>query len=650
MIRYIFISLLWMSSITHAQSVELIRYDWNTYPENSVSDTIKPVNGSLITLERRINEFYLNSNNEFEEFSIYHRKVKVESHDAINMFNKIYVPVGNAIEVIAVKARFISPTGRITELPKESIKEIENLENKGNFQTFAIEGVELGGEIEYFFKVRRRLNAYGSITPQSDVPKANVESIFIYPSSLQFMTKSYNGFPSFTETADTVTGKTWLKASAYFIPSLTEENYSAYQANLMRYEYTITHNLNSSVLRIYSFSKVAQNVYSNLFITTKKEKAAVKEALKKIKTGGTDAERIRTLENWLKTELLISENLTGAETIDEMLKLKQTSEYGVTRLFVSFLTEMNINFEIVLTCDHTERQFDPEFNGWNYMNDYLIYIPQCNQYIAPDNTDYRLGITPSYFQGSYGLFLHPITVESLNTLAYDIRKIPQMCYKENSDTLLIQLHMNMEQMNVDADIRRVFTGELASTFQSFWTLSTPDRQKEVVSNMFDMGTQNITIRSYSVQNDRPEDIFIKPFIWNVNLTANALLEMAGEDIIFKVGETIGEQSQLYQINQRSLPVYVGNLHNYFRQIEFKIPNGYSVSNLENLKMNVEMVRDGKVSCCFKSDYTLEGDILKIQSIEYYSEMYYPKKEFEAFRDVINAAADFNKKTILLTRK
>jgi hypothetical protein len=171
-----------------------------------------------------------------------------------------------------------------------------------------------------------------------------------------------------------------------------------------------------------------------------------------------------------------------------------------------------------------------------------------------------------------------------------------------------------------------------------------------VSNMFDMGTQNITIRSYSVQNDRPEDICIKPFIWNVNLTANALLEMAGEDIIFKVGETIGEQSQLYQINERTLPVYVGNLHNYFRQIEFKIPEGYSVSNLENLKMNVEMVRDGKVSCCFRSDYTLEGDVLKIRSIEYYSDMEYPKKEFEAFRDVINAAADFNKKTILITRK
>jgi hypothetical protein len=224
-----------------------------------------------------------------------------------------------------------------------------------------------------------------------------------------------------------------------------------------------------------------------------------------------------------------------------------------------------------------------------------------------------------------------------------------MCYKENSDTLLIRLNMNPDQLNVDADIRRVFTGELASTFQSFWTLATPDRQKEVVSNMFDMGTQNITIRSYSVQNDRPEDISVKPFIWNVNLTAHSLLEMAGEDIIVKIGETIGEQSELYQVSQRSLPVYVGNLHNYFRQIEFIIPEGYSVSNLENLKMNVEMIRDGKVSSCFKSDYTVEGNILKIQSVEYYSEMEYPKIEFEAFRNVINAAADFNKKTVLLTR-
>jgi hypothetical protein len=67
-------------------------------------------------------------------------------------------------------------------------------------------------------------------------------------------------------------------------------------------------------------------------------------------------------------------------------------------------------------------------------------------------------------------------------------------------------------------------------------------------------------------------------------------------------------------------------------------------------MKVEMVRNGQVSCCFTSDYEVTGNQLVIYSTEYYSELTYPVEDFEDFRMVINAAADFNKKTILLSKK
>jgi hypothetical protein len=651
MIRLFVIACLLHSCSLFGQKAEFAEYDWNTFPAQPVSDTIQPVNGCLITLERRINEFYLNKDDEFEEISIYHRKVRVESHDAINRFNKIYIPVSNAIEVLAVKARFVSPNGKITEVPKESIKQIENLENKGSYQTFAIEGVELGGEIEYYYKVRKRLNAYGSVTVQSSEPKTNVEIIFAFPSRLKFLTKSYNGFPQFVETSDTVSDKSYLIAKVLYISPLTEENYSAYEANQMRFEFTITHNTYSGVLRLYSFSKVSQNVYNNLYSIGKPGKSAVIKALKQIKTEGRPTEeKVRTLENWLKSEMLISEDLSGEESIENMLRLKQASQFGITKLFVAFLLEMQIRFEMVLTCDQTERRFDPDFNGWNYLNDYLFYFPDLDKYIVPDNTNFRLGLIPSYYQGSFGLFLQPLTYgNDIKTLAYEVRKIPLVLYKENADSLNINLNLNLDKMNVDADIRRVFGGELASSFQSFWKLTNADKQKELVSSMFNMGTQNTAIRSFSTENDRPEDIAVHPFVWNVKLTANSLVELAGDDIILKIGETIGEQSQLYQVTQRTLPVYVGSLHNYYRKIVFRVPEGYSVSNLENLRMKVEMVRNNQVSCCFISDYELLGNLLTIYSTEFYSEMEYPKNEFEAFRDVINTAADFNKKTILLTK-
>ena len=185
-------------------------------------------------------------------------------------------------------------------------------------------------------------------------------------------------------------------------------------------------------------------------------------------------------------------------------------------------------------------------------------------------------------------------------------------------------------MNLDADIHRVFTGELASSFQSFWHVVNAERQGEIVSSMFNMGNQNTTIHSYVLKNYLPNDIGVPPLLWDVKLTANSFIEQAGDDILVKIGETIGEQSELYQQSIRKLPVYVGSLHSYFRKIEFEIPEGYTISNLDDLKMKVEMLLNRKVSCCFTADYELSGNLLTIYSTEYYSELEYPVDEFESF--------------------
>ncbi len=94
---------------------------------------------------------------------------------------------------------------------------------------------------------------------------------------------------------------------------------------------------------------------------------------------------------------------------------------------------------------------------------------------------------------------------------------------------------------------------------------------------------------------------------------------------------------------------VDAVHNYYRKLVFDIPAGYTVSNLADLNMKVEMQNNGKPSCGFTSWYEISGNKLFVYSREYYTEYGYPADRFEAFRKVINAAADFNKKTIILTK-
>jgi hypothetical protein len=650
--RSLIISLLLFYCVWLAGQVpEYSGYNWSTFPPAKEIDTVKAVNGSVITLERHITDVYANQDNIFEEISIFHRKIRVTTHEAVNDFNKIYVPVSNVIEILDIRARFISPEGKITELPKESIHQVENLENKGDYKSFAIEGAEPGGEIEYYYKLRKKYSPYGTQVIQGEQPRTNVQVIFVYPSKLEYMVKSYNGFPAFSNRTDTLTGKTWMQADIAVIPSLLSEKYAAYKANLMRYEYTLAYNNYNSVLRTYSFSKIAVNLYENIYELGKSEKSAVKSVIKKLKlTGLDDRQKARRIEDWVKTDIAVSEELTSMPDIVQMIKLKQTTKSGAVRITVALLNEAGINFELVATCDKGDRTFDPDFNGFNFLDDYLIYFPALNQFIQPENQVYRLGINPSAYQGCFGLFLHPISYgEKLKTLAYEIKQLPVDSYEKNADTMVVNLTVNLSKLNLDASIYRVFYGEWAASVQSFWSFMNEERHQSIISEIFNMGNQNTTINSYKVTHESQSDIAVHPLQWNVDLTANSLVEQAGSDLIVKIGETIGEQSELYQETNRKLPIVVDAVHNYFRKLIFSIPEGYTASNLSDLNMKVEMQNNGRLSCCFMSWYEVSGNKLIVYSREYYTENSYPADRFEAYRKVINAAADFNKKTIILTK-
>jgi hypothetical protein len=630
---------------------EFESYTWNTVSAKNQPDTIKSVEGSVIMLERRITELYTNKENVFEEIYVYHKKIKVESHQAVDEQNKIYIPIRDVIEIIKMEARFIAPNGKITDLKKESIKEVENLENKGNFKTFAIEGVEVGGQIEYFYILRKKLTPHGGIYIQDDVPKGDVSVIFAFPSKLSFLIKSYNGFPDFQLTTNE-NGKSYMQASAGYIPSLRSERYAYYKANLMRYEFTLAYNYYTSALRVYSWSKACSNIYANLIPLKKNEESAVHSWIKKMKIPETDLiSKIRFIENRVKSEISISEDLKQEMDLEEVIKLKQSSKHNATRLFVALFQAENIGFEVVVTGDMETQPFDPEFNGFNYLDNYLIYFPSINAYISPDDLNYRMGVIPNNYEGGFGLFMHPVSYnEKLNTMAYDIKQIPASTHLQNTDSMYQVINIDIDQAQLRVKANRAFYGDVARNFQSFWHVADKDRKEEIVKVVFNMGSENTIINSYSVEHDSPENIGLNPIIWDLDITANSLVENAGNDIIVKIGETIGTQSELYQPTTRKLPIDVGVLRNYYRKIIFNIPDGYVVTNPTDLNMNIEMLNNGKTSCIFTSEAEVTNNQLIIISTEYYSESKYPVGRYEEFRRVINASADFNKKTILLKKK
>ena len=143
---------------------------------------------------------------------------------------------------------------------------------------------------------------------------------------------------------------------------------------------------------------------------------------------------------------------------------------------------------------------------------------------------------------------------------------------------------------------------------------------------------------------------IKPLEIKADLESSAVVEKAGNKYILKVGELIGRQSELYQNTKRQQDAE--NIHNqgYDREINITIPDGYKVTNLVDLNMDVFYEEKGDRTMAFVSKYTIEGNVIKIVVNEYYKNIVYPLSIFENFRKVINAAADFNKITLVFEKK
>jgi hypothetical protein len=107
---------------------------------------------------------------------------------------------------------------------------------------------------------------------------------------------------------------------------------------------------------------------------------------------------------------------------------------------------------------------------------------------------------------------------------------------------------------------------------------------------------------------------------------------------------------MYRDDQRTAEVENDFNRMYNRTIKIHLPKGYQVKNLKDLKSDITYRDKDNIPFLFKSDYTLTDDLLEVRIEEYYKQIYAPLSRYEDFRKVINAAADFNKITLVLEKK
>jgi len=192
-------------------------------------------------------------------------------------------------------------------------------------------------------------------------------------------------------------------------------------------------------------------------------------------------------------------------------------------------------------------------------------------------------------------------------------------------------------------------GYYSMNYQTIIHLLKEQDKEDLINEQIKFISQEMTIVSKKLENDNPKSFGYKPYKITAQVTSEDFVEKAGDKYLFKVGELIGPQQEMYQDNDRKLVLENDFKRSYHRELTVSIPDGYTITNLEKINIQNVYKEDGEIFFEFHSHYKMDGNTLTIICDEYYTVVEIPSTIFEEYRKVINSAADFNKLTLVLAK-
>ncbi|MEI9918651.1 MAG: DUF3857 domain-containing protein [Bacteroidota bacterium] len=591
---------------------------------------------------------YTFENDEFLMYSTHHKIIYVNSNEAIQKHNRIYISMNSTMALTALKARAINKAGKVVYFDETNLKEIKEEASGNAYRIFAVEGVELGSEVEYYFTRKMVADMFNREFMQFDVPVKTTSMKLTSPRHLKFDFRTYNGLPEVKQLPDTTQNA--YEMSATDVNATKEEPFANVMANRKRIEYKLAYNTARSRARLYTWADASRRFYEILTTLTKDDKKAIEKYVdnSKFSKATKTADRIKLIENTIKTTINVNDESGDRElgVIASILKSKVASREGITRLYLGVFEQAGIKAFPVLTCSRERFRFDGDFDTWSYLDDYLIYFPETKGFIAPYLTT-RYPLVPGEYTAQKGLFIEPFQVGEVKSALGTINEIPAASYLANQDNLNIDISFDADLESNTANVTRSFVGFTADYFISFYQLMNDEKRRQMVEELFKETAPDLQLNKWSAKPVTKSDV--EWFELQGDFKTANFIEKAGPRILFKAGLLIGPQIEMYRDDKRVSPVENDNNRNYTRSIKIHLPAGYVVKNADQLKMNFVYDNTDKNPFLFKSDYEMKGDILEITIAEFYKEIFVPLDRYEDFRRVVNASADFNKITLVLEK-
>ena len=624
-------------------------YEWKKNRDRYTLSEKDAVLSEMILKQHTQYEYSL-EDNQFLMYSTVHRIVYVNNNEAIQKHNRIVISMNNTLELLEVKARAIGKDGKAVLFDKSNLKEIKDEESGNAFKIFAIEGIELGSEIEYYFTRKMTASIFDRAYMQFDVPVKENSFLLTCPEHLKFDFKSYFNFP---EVREEESGELNIyKSSMNDVPALKEENFSYYAANRKRIEFKLAYNTARSQARLYTWDEAAKTFYKILTTLSKDDEKALDKFVKTLGDNPSQKleERIRNIENKIKGEIQVNKEGSG-ESLSEIasiLKFKLASHQGMTSLFLNIFDRLKITCHPVITCSRETIKFDGSFDSWAYLDDYVLYFPDTKGFLEPYVFEFRYPLIQPDFTAQQGLFIEPFKTGEVKSALSSIAVIPPTDHAINIDNLYIDVTFSEDLTSNQIRQKREFGGYNSAFFAPYYEMMSTDQRVNMIEEIIKQTAPDAAIKDWKA--NKVSGDLANRFLVDVDFQSGHFLEKAGPRILFKAGELIGRQIEMYRDDERTTTVENEFNRRYDRIIRISIPSGYQIRNLDDLKIDIAYKDRDIIPFIFKSDYSLKGDVLEISIEEYYKEIYAPLSRYEDFRKVVNAAADFNKITLVLEKK
>lgn len=634
---------------TVPSALQYAAYDWDAKRTKRLSISEEEAkHPAMVLREFTAHEYmYSSADKALKLYSTEHRIMRVNTSDGIERFNKIYIPEDGG-QLLSLKARTISPRGEVVEVNQGNIKELKDDDGRRGFKIFAVEGVEKGSEIEYVFFREQAPRFFGRDYLQSDLPARDITFELISPEALTFDARVYNGPASPRDTL--LAGKHHLNMKLAHVPAVREEAFATVDAERMRVEYKLAYTAQRGQTRLFTWADASLYLHESTYTLAKDEAKAADKILKAAKVPAGDLEtRVRALEQYLKTNFNVQES--AESNLARIAATRNASEMGMTRLFAALLRRLNIEHELVVTSDRSSVVFDESFDSWNYLDNYILYFPETKQLLAPARPDFRYGMVPPGWTANKGLFIRTVKLGSTESAVGTVRDIPTLSAEQSPYDLDIKVKFSPELDKAIVDMHQILGGYHAQDIQPYYSLIPEEKRAEILQSLIKSSVPDATFQSVKVTNGEAGlSPLNKPFLVDANVESAALLNKAGQRYLFKIGDLLGPQSELYQPETRQYDVENDYNRRYNRVITLELPAGYHVRNLQDLNADVKAGPDAKDPLYyFNSKYDVQGQTVKVTITEAYRQIRWPKKDFEVFRDVVNAAANFNKVVLVLEK-